>query len=627
MARRIYDAWKGTNKFLFGGRLIFGPDAWSLPFTLLLIITPVSLFSVFVATHLRREFLPNTAGDAILVVAILFTFFVLTLLFLTSARDPGIVPRNSHPPEEELCYETNVSSDGRQTPTVQIPRTKEIMVYGISIRVKYCDTCMLYRPPRCSHCSICNNCVERFDHHCPWVGQCIGVRNYRYFFMFVSSATLLCIYVFSMSALYIKVLMDNNQGTVWRAMRESPWSVMLMIYCFISLWFVGGLTGFHLYLISTNQTTYENFRYRSDNRINVYNRGCSNNFLEIFCSKVKPSRNDFRAFTKEQPQRNITLATTWERPDEREEVIMGEQHQKVEDDLDIDEDVMKLQQRSNAGEGSDPADHMVDIDQTRAGSNERAPTIRSEARQGNWGTTITNEQEDMIAGFSVKESRNYAAAEEGRALHSLKIDKQSRILSVERNKLFSGDEMASSTGCFFVVSMAIFSQFLLAPASALINREFIDANCERVKNKPFCVDTLTTYPPTVSATGLLPLAEGVISLAITHAEKTAGFAAETAKTDAALKTQFDVCHDAYATIVASLKSALLGLKDSPDTSNYDVMVSGDEIRRVTDTVGKNIDKSSKTLMEMTLQMEKLLDLAAGATDAVDDDDENLHRRT
>ncbi|CAH8388511.1 unnamed protein product [Eruca vesicaria subsp. sativa] len=416
MAGRVYEAWKGSNKFLFGGRLIFGPDAWSLPFTLLLIITPVTLFSVFVATHLRHKFFPNTAGDAILVIAILFTLFVLILLFLTSARDPGIVPRNLHPPEEELSYETTVSSDGRQTPTVQIPRTKEVMVYGVPVRVKYCDTCMLYRPPRCSHCSICNNCVERFDHHCPWVGQCIGVRNYRFFFMFVSSATLLCIYVFSMSALYIKFLMDNNQGTVWRAMRESPWSVMLMIYSFISLWFVGGLTGFHLYLISTNQTTYENFRYRSDNRINVYNRGCSKNFLETFCSKVKPSRNDFRAFMREEPPRSITLATTWERPGEEEEeesLDLEERRQKVEDDLDIDQDVMKLQQRSNAEEGSDPAHQRVEIDQIRVGSSERAPTIRSEVRHANGGTRSST-KEDVTSGSSVRESRSYAAAEEGR---------------------------------------------------------------------------------------------------------------------------------------------------------------------------------------------------------------------
>ncbi|KAL0711638.1 hypothetical protein Bca4012_018616 [Brassica carinata] len=388
MAGRVYEAWKGSNKFLFGGRLIFGPDAWSLPFTLLLIITPVTLFSVFVATHLRHEFFSHTAGDVILVVAILFTVFVLILLFLTSARDPGIVPRNLHPPEEELCYETTVSSDGRQTPTVQIPRTKEVMVYGVPVRVKYCDTCMLYRPPRCSHCSICNNCVERFDHHCPWVGQCIGVRNYRFFFMFVSSATLLCIYVFSMSALYIKLLMDNNQG----------------------------LTGFHLYLISTNQTTYENFRYRSDNRINVYDRGCSNNFLETFCSKVKPSRNDFRAFTREEPPRNITLATTWERPGEEEEesLDLEERRQKVEEDLDINEDVMKLQQRSNAEQGSDPARQRVEIDQMRVGSSERAPTIRSEVRHGNWGTRSSSTQEDLTSGSSVRESRSYAAAEKGR---------------------------------------------------------------------------------------------------------------------------------------------------------------------------------------------------------------------
>lgn len=102
------------------------------------------------------------------------SYQVIFLLMLTSGRDPGIIPRNIHPPEPEEDAGSSSDWSGAQTPKIRLPRTKDVIVNGVVVKIKYCDTCMLYRPPRCSHCSICNNCVERFDHHCPWVGQCIG---------------------------------------------------------------------------------------------------------------------------------------------------------------------------------------------------------------------------------------------------------------------------------------------------------------------------------------------------------------------------------------------------------------------------------------------------------------------
>ena len=102
----------------------------------------------------------------------------LIFLLLTSGRDPGIVPRNSRPPEfDETCDIPTPSMEwiNGTTPHLKLPRTKDIVVNGHIVKVKFCNTCLLYRPPRTSHCSICDNCVQRFDHHCPWVGQCIGI--------------------------------------------------------------------------------------------------------------------------------------------------------------------------------------------------------------------------------------------------------------------------------------------------------------------------------------------------------------------------------------------------------------------------------------------------------------------
>ena len=80
-------------------------------------------------------------------------------------------------------------------------------------------------------------------------------RNYRFFFMFICCATLLCLYVHGFCWVYIKRIMNSEHTSIWKAMIKTPASIVLIAYTFIAFWFVGGLTFFHLYLIGTNQVT------------------------------------------------------------------------------------------------------------------------------------------------------------------------------------------------------------------------------------------------------------------------------------------------------------------------------------------------------------------------------------
>ncbi|KAF8398176.1 hypothetical protein HHK36_017106 [Tetracentron sinense] len=180
--KRLYQVWNGSNRFFCGGRMIFGPDVASLFLSALLIGGPAIAFCIQMHAKIKSKDLVHRY--LVLVVGSIVTILDLMFLFLTSGRDPGIVPRNSRPPETDEAFDLTTPSmewvNGR-TPHLKIPRTKDVIVNGHSVKVKYCDTCLLYRLPRTSHCSICNNCVQRFDHHCPWVGQCIGITTYENF--------------------------------------------------------------------------------------------------------------------------------------------------------------------------------------------------------------------------------------------------------------------------------------------------------------------------------------------------------------------------------------------------------------------------------------------------------------
>ena len=283
LVTRRHHVWPGNNRFLCDGRLMMGPGVLSCVVTLAFILAPsLSFFANTSAVLLAHDTQPVWILLAAAQLAV-----VLFAMARTAVCDPGIIPRRDGYLDERLKK--------------ILPKSQGLVINGRVVTLRYCTTCNIYRPPRSSHCKICDNCVDRFDHHCPWVGNCIGRRNYYWFLLFTFSSAAFAVYILAACcrALYLQGLdeadADANlpllQLLVLGAQADTH-SLSVAIFCLLSMLFTVTLSSFHVYLVSKGLTTNEYIKGTYSDRSSVYSRGCCANWASVLTDPVPASLFD-----------------------------------------------------------------------------------------------------------------------------------------------------------------------------------------------------------------------------------------------------------------------------------------------------------------------------------------------
>lgn len=118
---------------------------------------------------------------------------------------------------------------------------------------RHCKWCGKYKPDRCHHCRVCKTCILKMDHHCPWIYNCVGYFNYKYFFLLLFYSALDCHLIAWTMVESVKRCIDNV---------DTPFSTMFLTFfgetlaIFMAV-LVTMFFGLHIWLMMRSMTTIE----------------------------------------------------------------------------------------------------------------------------------------------------------------------------------------------------------------------------------------------------------------------------------------------------------------------------------------------------------------------------------
>ncbi|XP_051508540.1 palmitoyltransferase ZDHHC12-A-like [Myxocyprinus asiaticus] len=205
---------------------------------------------------------------------VMFTSIVLLsvlLHFTVSLMDPGFVLSDKDT--------KGTSVDNNEELEKMIPQEES------GIKQRRCGYCYLLQPMRAKHCRICKCCVRRFDHHCPWIDNCVGERNHRWFLLYLCVQFIAVFW--GLQAAWSGIVFAPTWQQ-WFTQNVFLLGALIVTAVFTVVMFL--LLCIHLYLASVNITIWEFMsRHRipylkhCDSEENPFDRGVICNLWNFFC--------------------------------------------------------------------------------------------------------------------------------------------------------------------------------------------------------------------------------------------------------------------------------------------------------------------------------------------------------